>query len=188
MFAVGRGGSPSVCTRRRWRSRRCPWSSATTTTIFSGRFTDRNNTLWASWGHHRSHPRRVYFGRDAGYTKSFEQIGFDHGPFGVTLCRSAPTTPRGRTSYMNPEEAVRAHQDLNAAGSGLLMPTHWGTFRLAPHPWAEPPKGCSRPRRAPTSRLRSPFPASASTLPGRRACTRGGGCSGTRTGLFQCTT
>ena len=41
---------------------------------------------------------------------------------------------------MNPEEAVRAHLDLNGdrAGSGVLVPIHWATFRLAPHPWAEP--------------------------------------------------
>ena len=39
---------------------------------------------------------------------------------------------------MNPEEAVRAHLDVTDSGSGLLVPIHWGTFRLAPHPWAEP--------------------------------------------------
>ena len=31
--------------------------------------------------------------------------------------------------------AVRAHRDLRG---GLLVPIHWGTFRLAPHPWGEP--------------------------------------------------
>jgi L-ascorbate metabolism protein UlaG (beta-lactamase superfamily) len=36
---------------------------------------------------------------------------------------------------MNPEEAVAAHVDVNG---GLLVPIHWCTFRLAPHPWAEP--------------------------------------------------
>jgi L-ascorbate metabolism protein UlaG (beta-lactamase superfamily) len=40
--------------------------------------------------------------------------------------------------HMNPEEAVQAHRDLNAAGGGVLLPIHWCTFRLAPHPWAEP--------------------------------------------------
>ena len=39
---------------------------------------------------------------------------------------------------MNPEEAVQAHLDVTANGSGLLVPIHWATFRLAPHPWAEP--------------------------------------------------
>ena len=40
--------------------------------------------------------------------------------------------------HMYPEEAVQAHLDVTAAGSGLLVPIHWATFRLAPHPWAEP--------------------------------------------------
>ena len=40
--------------------------------------------------------------------------------------------------HMNPEEAVRAHLDSAAAGSGLWVPIHWGTFRLALHPWSEP--------------------------------------------------
>ena len=39
---------------------------------------------------------------------------------------------------MNPEDAVRAHLDIAEAGKGLLLPIHWATFRLAPHPWAEP--------------------------------------------------
>jgi L-ascorbate metabolism protein UlaG (beta-lactamase superfamily) len=37
--------------------------------------------------------------------------------------------------HMNPEEAVQAHLDVNGR---LLVPIHWCTFRLAPHPWAEP--------------------------------------------------
>ena len=53
-------------------------------------------------------------------------------------CPSAPTTPAWPDIHMNPEEAVRAHLDVADAGSGLLVPIHWATFRLAPHPWAEP--------------------------------------------------
>ena len=37
--------------------------------------------------------------------------------------------------HMGPENAVQAHQDL--AGR-LLMPIHWGTFKLSYHPWKEP--------------------------------------------------
>jgi hypothetical protein len=40
--------------------------------------------------------------------------------------------------HMSPAEAVRAHLDVTPAGPGLLVPIHWCTFRLAPHPWAEP--------------------------------------------------
>ncbi|GLE51813.1 hypothetical protein ATCCBAA256_13900, partial [Mycobacterium montefiorense] len=78
------------------------------------------------------------FGGDSGYTKSYEQIGADHGPFDLTLLPIGAYMPGLPDVHMNPEEAVRAHLDLTAAGSGLLVPIHWCTFRLAPHPWAGP--------------------------------------------------
>ncbi len=104
---------------------------------FSGRLFNRNNTLWASWGLiGPSH--RAYFGGDTGYTKSFAQIGADHGPFDLTLLPIGAYNPAFTDVHMNPEEAVQAHLDVTSSGSGLLVPIHWGTFRLAPHPWAEP--------------------------------------------------
>ncbi|BBZ51163.1 MBL fold metallo-hydrolase [Mycobacterium heidelbergense] len=104
---------------------------------FSGRFFDRNNTLWASWVF-RGPSHRAYFGGDTGYTKSFTQIGADHGPFDLTLLPIGAYNTAWPDVHMNPEEAVRAHLDVTDPGSGLLVPVHWGTFRLAPHPWAEP--------------------------------------------------
>lgn len=104
---------------------------------FSGRFANRNTTLWASWGL-IGPSRRVYFGGDTGYTKSFAQIGADHGPFDLTLMPIGAYHTAWPDIHMNPEEAVRAHLDVTNSGSGLLVPIHWGTFRLAPHPWAEP--------------------------------------------------
>jgi L-ascorbate metabolism protein UlaG (beta-lactamase superfamily) len=104
---------------------------------FSGRFLDRNTTLWASWGI-IGPSRRAYFGGDTGYTKSFEQIGADHGPFDLTLLPIGAYNSIASDVHINPEEAVQAHLEVTAPGSGLLVPIHWGTFRLAPHPWAEP--------------------------------------------------
>lgn len=104
---------------------------------FSGRQFTRNTTLWASWviiG-----PRhRAFFGGDTGYTKSFAQIGMDHGPFDMTLLPVGAYHPAWPDIHMNPEEAVKAHLDVAEADRGLLVPIHWATFRLAPHPWAEP--------------------------------------------------
>jgi N-acyl-phosphatidylethanolamine-hydrolysing phospholipase D len=37
---------------------------------------------------------------------------------------------------MNPAEAVKAHQDLGAEDSVVM---HWGTFKQADEPMAEPP-------------------------------------------------
>ncbi|BCO34563.1 MBL fold metallo-hydrolase [Mycobacterium heckeshornense] len=104
---------------------------------FSGRFFSRNNTLWASWvviGPNR----RAYFAGDTGYTKTFAQVGADYGPFDVTLMPVGAYHKAWPDIHMNPEEAVRAHLDVTGSGSGLLVPIHWCTFRLAPHPWAEP--------------------------------------------------
>jgi L-ascorbate metabolism protein UlaG (beta-lactamase superfamily) len=102
---------------------------------FSGRFLDRNATLWASWAFIGPN-HRAYFGGDTGYTKSFAQIGADHGPFDLTLLPIGAYNTAWPDVHMNPEEAVRAHLDIT--DGGLLVPIHWGTFRLAPHPWAEP--------------------------------------------------
>ena len=106
---------------------------------FSGRFLSRSNTLWASWAI-LGPASRAYFGGDTGYTRSFTEIGAEHGPFDLTLLPIGAYNKSWPDIHMNPEEAVRAHLDLNGdhAGSGVLVPIHWATFRLAPHPWAEP--------------------------------------------------
>lgn len=37
---------------------------------------------------------------------------------------------------------MRAHLDLQGGRpAGTMLPIHWGTFNLAPHPWAEPGEG-----------------------------------------------
>jgi L-ascorbate metabolism protein UlaG (beta-lactamase superfamily) len=104
---------------------------------FSGRFLTRNTTLWSSWA--IIGPRhRAFFGGDTGYTKSFADIGAEHGPFDVTLMPVGAYHPGWPDIHMNPEEAVRAHLDVTDPGRGLFIPIHWATFRLAPHPWSEP--------------------------------------------------
>ena len=101
---------------------------------FAGRFLIRNLTLWASWVI-AGPDHRVYFGGDSGYTESFNQIGAEHGPFDVALLPIGAYNTAWPDVHMNPEEAVRAHQDLDG---GTLVPIHWCTFRLAPHRWNEP--------------------------------------------------
>ena len=102
---------------------------------FSGRFLTRDTTLWASWA--LIGPRhRAFFGGDTGYSKSFADIGADYGPFDLTLMPIGAYHHGWPDIHMNPEFAVRAHRDVT--DSGLLVPIHWATFRLAPHPWGEP--------------------------------------------------
>ncbi len=105
---------------------------------YSGRFLSRGNTLWASWAI-RGPQHRAFFGGDSGYTRSFADIGAAYGPFDLTLLPIGAYNKSWPDIHMNPEEAVRAHRDLNAAApGGVLVPIHWATFRLAPHPWGEP--------------------------------------------------
>lgn len=105
---------------------------------FSGRFLSRNNTLWASWAI-IGPEHRAFFGGDSGYARSFAEIGSQHGPFDLTLLPIGAYNKSWPDIHMDPEEAVAVHRDLNGdAASGVMVPIHWATFRLAPHPWAEP--------------------------------------------------
>ena len=100
---------------------------------FSGRLLTRNTTLWASWviiG-----PRhRAFFGGDTGYTKSFAEIGMDHGPFDLSLLPVGAYHPAWPDIHMNPEDAVRAHLDIAEAGKGLLLPDPLGDVPACPAP------------------------------------------------------
>ncbi len=124
---------------------------------FSGRFLSRNTTLWASWAL-LGPTHRAFFAGDSGYTKSFAETGSEHGPFGMTLMPVGAYNSAWPDIHMNPEEAVQAHLDVTAAGSGLLVPIHWCTFRLAPHPWAEPVERLLTAAKAADVRVAVPMP------------------------------
>ena len=103
---------------------------------FSGRFLSRNNTLWASWAI-LGPEHRAFFGGDSGYGRGFAEIGSEHGPFDLTLLPIGAYNKSWPDIHMDPEEAVAVHRELSG-DAGLMVPIHWATFRLAPHPWAEP--------------------------------------------------
>jgi N-acyl-phosphatidylethanolamine-hydrolysing phospholipase D len=116
---------------------------------------DRGDTLWCSWilrtaregpGEGATEPRdwSVFFGGDSAFHPEFARIGERFGPFDLTMLPIGAYDPRWfmRTVHMNPEEAMRAFQQLNA-GAGtrrtVLLPIHWGTFKLTDEPMDEPP-------------------------------------------------
>ncbi|MGV9616387.1 MBL fold metallo-hydrolase [Nocardia xishanensis] len=133
------GGSVSLAALGRERDGTDLVLSCTEARHFSGRGLVRNTTLWASWSI-VGPTRRVYFGGDTGYTKSFAEAGAALGPFDLTLLPIGAYDERWADVHMNPEEAVRAHADLCVGdpGHGLLVPIHWATFNLAFHGWSEP--------------------------------------------------
>ncbi|MER5740680.1 MBL fold metallo-hydrolase [Streptomyces sp. NPDC002262] len=127
--------------------------TATPARHFCGRaIRNQQHTLWASWSV-RGPRHRVFHSGDTGYFRGFADIGAAHGPFDVTMIQIGAYSefwPKNHTDYtpmpgawpdihMSPAQGVQAHLDLQGgAPVGVMLPIHWGTFNLAPHPWAEP--------------------------------------------------
>ena len=108
--------------------------TATEARHFSGRFVRRDGTLWSSWAvAGRGH--RLFYTGDSGYFDGYTTIGERHGPFDATLVQIGAYNHAWPDIHMTPEEAIEAHRSVRG---GLLVPVHWATFHLAPHPWAEP--------------------------------------------------
>lgn len=93
-----------------------------------------NSTLWSSWLL-RGRERAVYFSGDTGYGQHFAEIRRRLGAVDLTLMKVGAYGETWLDIHMDPESAVRAHQDL---GARVLLPIHWATFDLSYHAWEEP--------------------------------------------------
>ncbi|MFF0473346.1 MBL fold metallo-hydrolase [Streptomyces sp. NPDC004284] len=113
--------------------------TATPARHFCGRgLRNTQHTLWASWVV-RGPAHRVFHSGDTGYFSGFADIGAAHGPFDATMIQIGAYSEFWTDIHMTPAEGMRAHLDLQGGKpAGVLLPIHWGTFNLAPHPWAEP--------------------------------------------------
>jgi L-ascorbate metabolism protein UlaG (beta-lactamase superfamily) len=80
--------------------------------------------------------RSVYHCGDTAYFEGFKEIGRRCAVEIALLPIGAYDAPSGRAVHMNPEEAITAFLELNAA---TLIPMHYGTFRLSYEPLDEPP-------------------------------------------------
>lgn len=99
----------------------------------------RNETLWASWVI-EAPGFRLFFCGDTGYhAPLFGEIGDRLGPFDLAAIPIGAYEPRWfmKTKHVNPEEAVRIHEDIRARRSVAI---HWGTFILTDEPLDEPPR------------------------------------------------
>ena len=113
--------------------------AATPAQHFSSRgIGDRGDTLWCGFALTAANERRVYFAGDTGYHPEFGAIGERYGPFDVALMPIGAYEPRWfmRYLHMNPEEAIAAFRALNAQ---VMVPIHWGTFKLTDEAMDEPP-------------------------------------------------
>ncbi|WP_111707117.1 MBL fold metallo-hydrolase [Lutibacter citreus] len=102
---------------------------------FSGRgITNRNSTLWCSWIL-KSENNSIFFSGDSGYGKHFKEIGKKYGPFDFSMVECGQYNEQWSQIHMTPEETIQASVDLQTK---LMMPIHWGAFKLALHSWDDP--------------------------------------------------
>lgn len=101
---------------------------------------DRYAMLWGAWAMEFGDGTNIWFGGDTGYNNiQFRETGDRLGPFDLALIPIGAYEPRQfmKHSHINPEEAVRIHQDID---SQFSIGVHWGTFVLTTEPVDEPPK------------------------------------------------
>ncbi len=113
---------------------------------WSGRaLSGRNRTLWGGFVV-EAEGRRVYFAGDTGYWQHFRQIRERCGPLDVALLPIGAYEPRWfmQDMHMNPDDAARAHLDLEAT---LSIGTHYGCFQLTDEGIDEPVRELAVARR-----------------------------------------
>jgi L-ascorbate metabolism protein UlaG (beta-lactamase superfamily) len=88
----------------------------------------RNRTLWGGFIV-QADSRQVFFAGDTGYWKHFRDIRARFGRMDLALLPIGAYEPRWFMcdQHMNPDDAVRAHMDLDAK---ISIGTHFGCFRL----------------------------------------------------------
>jgi L-ascorbate metabolism protein UlaG (beta-lactamase superfamily) len=107
---------------------------------------NRNRTLWGGFVVRASErllpgaPQpTLYFAGDTGYGKHFSTIRERFGNVDLALLPIGAYEPRWfmRDQHMNPDDAVRAHLDLQAA---ISIATHFGCFQLTDEGIDDPPR------------------------------------------------
>jgi N-acyl-phosphatidylethanolamine-hydrolysing phospholipase D len=112
---------------------------------FSGRYPwNRNATLWCGWTI-RIGDLAVFFAGDTGLHPELGTIAQRFGPFDLSILPIGAYDPRWfmHPVHMAPEEAVAAFQSIDSVHpeqSGVMLGSHWGTFRLTDEPVDEPPR------------------------------------------------
>jgi N-acyl-phosphatidylethanolamine-hydrolysing phospholipase D len=123
---------------------------------------DRMATLWCGWAI-EAEGWRVLFCGDSGDHPEWGEIGRRAGPFDLMMIPVGAYDPRWfmKPVHMNPEEAVSAYERIRAGSEGVaesegrggpptgkvstprhdpvMLPIHWGTFKLTDEPLDEPP-------------------------------------------------
>jgi len=108
--------------------------------------TDENQSLWGGWV--IRHPElSFFFAGDTGYSRDFADIRARFGGFDLAAIPIGAYAPRWfmQIMHLDPAEAVRVHQDVNARQS---LAIHWGTFEnLTDESLYEPPLRLAQERK-----------------------------------------
>jgi L-ascorbate metabolism protein UlaG (beta-lactamase superfamily) len=102
----------------------------------SRRLFQRNKRLCCGYIIERN-GKSVFFAGDTGYGEHFREIGERHHP-GVALLPIGGYKPASWLSktHLDPHNAITAFLDI---GAEILVPIHWGTFKISDEPLREPP-------------------------------------------------
>lgn len=100
------------------------------------RLRDTNRSWWGGYVI-RAGADAVYHAGDTGWFDGFSEIGGRHGPFSAAMIPVGGYDPAWfmEHHHLNPEQAGRAFLEL---GANLMVPMHWGSFRLTDEPVGEP--------------------------------------------------
>lgn len=98
--------------------------------------TDTCASLWGGWMI-TAGDTRIYFAGDTGYGHFFAEIADRYADIDLALLPVGAYEPNWfmKPVHLNPDEAVRACQDLRAARMATM---HWGTFLLSAEPLLDP--------------------------------------------------
>ncbi len=99
--------------------------------------TGPNTSLWGSFLIKTASGTTIFISGDTAYFEGFREIGREFS-IDLAIINLGAYEPRWfmASSHMNPEETVRAFQDLRAK---KLLIVHWGSFRLGDEPVHFPP-------------------------------------------------
>jgi len=121
----------------------------------SGRYLfDNDKKLWAGYAL-IGKKNRVYFSGDTGLFKSMKDIGVKYGPFDLAMIEVGQYHRAWPDWHIGPEQAVKAHQWVKGR---IMLPIHWGLFKLAPHSWTEPIERVTREGQKLSVKLVTPKP------------------------------
>ena len=103
---------------------------------YSGRKSMNRSTLWTSWLI-QGPEHTVFHSGDSGYSPHFKKIQEKFPNIDMSLVKVGDygEDQAWRDIHMVPEDSVKAHLDV---GASVMIPIHWGVFKLSYHSWDEP--------------------------------------------------